>query len=320
MEGAAGQRHRAAIQSELVSRSGGFDSLKEYRKRLGEYAAVEGARRGESRKTARKATALACIGGEIYMGTRTGEIFVYSEALAFKEQFRAEESAVVRMKAFGDKIGILHANGAVAAVGDKKGKTWKISGYREGVFHPYLPLVISGTEGGIDIFDMEEGKAVCARPKESGGSGGGGCPIDVHPCGSCVLFSGDKSRLVDIRTMEVVGEVGAKMRVLTGIFHSSGVEMAVGARNRGLSVFDTRNFEEIRQIGSSTATALCEFKSAIFYTGCGIGTRGVCPSTGKELFRADETGTAFGSEPETLYVSDENRNVHRYCTSLNKER
>ncbi|KAI5188410.1 hypothetical protein NECID01_0041 [Nematocida sp. AWRm77] len=297
---------QAAIQKDVKTHAEKQSPAEEYRARVEGYAKAAGLRGVQARKVPRKITAMAWHSGSLFCSGWTGEVFVYTKDLEFKEQFRAANQSVQSMRAYGDTLVLAHARGVVTAIENKRGVSTTIQGFKHGVLHPAHLLCIAQTETGLEVHSIEQGRGVGTAPQIRGK------PVAVHPFGACVAISGQEGGLADLRTMKVEVPLEKAHTVGAGIFHSSGVDMVLG-RKRNVDTIDIRNMGQIRKIKTKfTPTVFHEFQKAVFYSGGSLHTRGVCTITGTEFARIPEETTGFASTPDVLFSASASTVLHAF--------
>ncbi|KAI5191232.1 hypothetical protein NEMIN01_1440 [Nematocida minor] len=232
---------------------------------------------------------------KMYIGTWEGDVFVY-EDYVYRERFRVAESRVVKIEEYREGVLIVHANGTISYVENKKGAVHKVEGYMNGVMHPYNPWLISQTETSMHVFDFSHGKGIFS------GFSKDLSVFAVHPAGSCLLAAQKTARLIDLRTMESSVEMENVLEMKCGLFHSSSVEMVVSAKKR-IKNIDIRTLTHINQIKTKTsATVLQEYKHSVFYSGPELYVRSVCPVTGKSLFVLEKTAKYMAANSTDLAI------------------
>ncbi|OAG29889.1 hypothetical protein NEDG_02126 [Nematocida displodere] len=269
---------RVSLEDEARERKACYDPAKEYNATITQYGKFSGLEKQSETALRRKATCLGTAKGSVYAGTWGGEVFVYHQDLALKEQFRAHNQKVSAIKEYSEAVVVLHSDGLVTRIAGKSGISQQIPGFRTGIFHPFLSLCVSGTDGGLCFYDLESSKVVFEKP------GIMDAPLSLHPYGSCLLLGPRKGALLDIRTAKVEGHLES-YQITSSLFHSSGVTLMAGTRNRALATIDMRTLTPIARTRSQTIiTHLSEYEKAVIYSSDTSNAQAICPITRTPLF------------------------------------
>ncbi|KAH9386046.1 uncharacterized protein NEMAJ01_0942 [Nematocida major] len=253
-----------------------------------------------------QAHSVCMSGGKVYVGTWSGDVFVYEDGV-YAERFQPGTTRVVKMEAHKGGIVVVHADGLVSYVKEKEGVLHQLPGYIRGAVHPYNPWLVSQSAAGLEVFDFSHGKSLCT------GGAPGLSALSIHPAGSCLLSAGKTLCIVDLRCMQVAVEAENILEVQEGLFHSMGVEMIVSARKK-IKTIDVRNMCQIKQISTrDTATVLCEHRDSLVYSGPSLYTRSICPVTGKSLFLLEKPALHIASDGQQMVLIDSAKEMRTYA-------
>ncbi|KAI5161495.1 hypothetical protein NEAUS03_1622 [Nematocida ausubeli] len=287
-----------------------------YLSRIENYHSIQGLKKQSEWEIGRQATSICLAGSTLYSGTRDGDVFVY-EGSSYTERFFVAPSRIVSMASTPrgtDKKGvvILHEDGTISHVHERKGHAGKIDGFINGVIHADRSWVVSSTDTGVCVFDYNKQSLQygCAKKQKMQISSTQAVEIEkkvfaVHPDGNCVLMCDGTARLFDLRSMREEMEISNIKNIKAALFHTSRIEMIV-SEERAIKTIDIRNVRMIRKIKTKkTAACLHEYKDGIFFSGIDMFTRGICPVTGKSLFVLEASSRLIASDENLALLSPE---------------
>lgn len=275
--------------------------IERYRHRVSGYKTVERMKREKECSLARKGECMYVYNKSIYIGAWTGEVFVYdSGSCMFQERFRACPSQVKQFSEYENTLLILHSNGKVTTLQNKTGVSSTVEGFISGIFHSFLPYALSKTNNGFSVYDLAGHKEI-ARAQEING-----IPVSVHAYGAGVLVKEKEGYIMDIRTMKKEAVIPNSKHIISGLFHSSGIELILGASSKKIKVIDTRNINDViyQHRPQKPAEYLYEYKGALLYSPADAPAQAICPNTGKYLYRFPTSISAFSAGDNALFACE----------------